>query len=852
MPTPLFNCSLLNLWDLLPDDQWTSALNMKPVSYQSMPSSMNGGHPALDRVLGTSNVMYCEKCGFGSTDAAAFKKHMVEHMGTRFYCFYCNNVSFSEAELNAHLKQHTAKYPFKCPHCGQGYMRRLCLVKHIDRLHSKGISFGPAKPGTTKNSHVPVSSALPSVPTADTSSIRPLVRVTVPTPSVSAFRLGKDEQRGKTLDTNVSNAPNGNAELLSPLNGLIQHNRALTVSLPEEVTIPAGCLVELVEVKTVNGTKELKLRLVSQQENESVIKDTRTSVSQNTALGKPLSSTLNHPNTVKSTSLGMCTVNRKQYETKTVNVDRPAVVPVNISKNLPPQINKDKSVLKRTSQEIINLECHTPIPNKVPKSTLNPAREGNSGIKVTQREPVNHNAAPPAITSTRVANRLTSTLHPDNMGACVSQRAVDERKNLIPEHSKSIPPRRASDIKSIPRDGSVAVKLEPREINFKNNAASKIKNQQSLKSASPSLSVPSAAAAQVRPPAILVCKDNVVSASFSVPRTLNELTSFKMPVLSNRTNSKISAWNQESRSNERTDPDPPEPEGFPVISSVFSLCQQPEDVQGSIQPLVMALRGIVMDKSNSSGSTMRDHVKIPGSTQRMKEAAPSGHCAQVATKDGSFIRDLLLAGRTSESVKVEEQHRGIQNPPALTNNHTHVKEEKNNTAPTNNNQCSQAPESKLSTDKEAVSETAAHVDGSGTADPLQQMEKSDHDISSKFLTVSLKRVQVGVWKKNKKGLKLRISKYKTQVPMDGLTDCTVIHPMPLKVDQLVKRPGPNQPVVVLNHPKPRASIQGARADTLADTGASEVVPKCQILKMRLSKVMGQKYEVMGCTVGVFP
>lgn len=824
--------------------------NMKPVSYQSMPSSVSGGHPnmALDRVLGASNVMYCEKCGFASTDATAFKKHMAEHMGTRFYCFYCNNVSFSEAELNTHLKQHTAKYPFKCPHCGQGYMRRLCLVKHIERLHSKGVSQGPAKPGTTKIPHVPVSSALPSVPTADPSSLRPAVRVTVPTPSAPAFRLGKDDQRGRALDTNISIPVNGNTELLSPLNGLIQHNRALTLSLPEEVTIPAGCLVELVEVKTVNGTKELKLRLVSQQENESVIKDTRTTVSQNTALGKPLSSALNHPNTVKSMSVGMCTVNRKQYESKTVNVERPAVVPVSISKNYPNQLSKDKSGLKRTSQEIINLECH--IPNKVPKSLPTPVREGNSGIKVTHREPVNHNAALPTVTSTRVTNRLTSALHPENMGACVSQRAVDERKSLIQEHSKSIPPRRASDIKNTPRDVSVTVKLEPGEMRLKNSTAV---NQQSLKSASPSLNVPFSSAAQVRPPAILHCKNNVANPSFSLARSLNEPPSVKTPAISNRTNSKISTWTPEVRSNERAgEGDMPEPEGFPVISSVFSLSQQPEEVQGSIQPLVMALRGIVMDKSSSSGSTTRDHVKIINSTEQTRAAPTPGHCAQTATKDGSIIRNLLLTERTGASLKVEEHDKGVQHPPALTDNHNHIKKEKNSTTPTENKESSHTPDSKSLTDEESVSKVAAHVDASGTTDALQQTAKSEQDISSKFLTVSLKRVQVGVWKKSKKGLKLRISKYKTQVPMGSLTDCAVIYPMPLKVDQLVKRPGPNQPVVVLNHPKPRVSIQGARADTFTDTGASEVVPKCQILKMRLSKVMGQKYEVMGCTVGVFP
>lgn len=815
---------------------------MKPVSYQSMPSSVNGAHPALpmDRVLSTSNVMYCEKCGFASTDSAAFKKHMIEHLGTRFYCFYCNSVSFSEAELNAHLKQHAAKYPFKCPHCGQGYMRRLCLVKHIERLHSKNISQGLAKSGMTKNPHVPVCNALPSVPVADLSPVRPAVRVTVPTPSAPVLRLGKEEQRGKTLDTNASNVTNSNAERSSPLNGLIHHNRALTVSLPDEVTIPAGCLVELVEVKTVNGTKELKLRLVTQQENESVIKDTRTTGSQSTALGKPLSSTLNNPNTVNSASMGMCAVNRKLCDTNTVNVERPAAVPATISKSIPNQMSKEKVGFKRASPEIINLDCNTVIPKKIPKSILSPVREGNTGIRITPREPINLKAAAPSVTSTRVPNRLTSNLRPDNMGTSV---------NLNPEHSKVIPPRRAGDTKGIPQDVAVPVKLEPGELHLRNNVASKIMkqtaglNQQSLKSASPSLSVSLAADPPVRLPAVSVCKGDAAPAdpSFSAHRTLNEPSSVKTPALSDHANSKILAWPHEVRSNERAgDGEMPEPEGFPVISSVFSLSQHPEEVQGSIQPLVMALRGIVMEKNNSSCSTSQHHISIINSTEQMKEVPK----AEVAMKSRSVACDPL-AGKTSDCIKVEEHDKGIQHPPADTNNHIHVKEEKKSTTTPNDDKDSHTSASESPRDEESSSNKASQVDMCAA--------KSEHDIyPSKFPTVSLKRVQVGTWKKSNTGLKLGISKYKTPVPMGSVTDCTVIYPMPLKVNQLVKRPGPYQPVVVLNHPKPRAPVQGGRTDSVADTGASGVVPKCQILKMRLSKVMGQKYEVMGCTVRVFP
>ncbi|KAM6923424.1 uncharacterized protein znf518b [Xenentodon cancila] len=827
---------------------------MNPVNYKSMPSSLNGGHPnlSLDHLLSKSNVMYCEKCGFASTDTVVFKKHMIEHMGTKFICFYCNSISFSEAELNEHLKQHTSKYPFKCPHCGQGYMRRRCLMKHIDRLHSKNINQGPAKPGVTKTPLDSVSSALTSAPTADLLPLRPVVRVTVPTPVTPAVRLGRDEPRAKTLDINVPNASNGNAEHVSPLNGLIQHNRALTVALPEEVTIPAGCLVELVEVKTVNGTKELKLRLISQQENDSVIKDTKATVPPNFALGKPLSSTLHHPNTVRSTSMGMCTVNRKQCESKKVNVEHPAAVPVSISNTSPNLVSKEKSGLRRASSEIINLECNTVIPSKISKSIHNPVREGNGGIRVSQTAPANHTPAPPPVISSRVASRVSTALHPASIGTGAPQRVLDERRNTTPEHSKSVPPRRASDSNNI-QDVSAAVKVEPGEICLKSNSPLKgVKEvaclNQQITPTSNAMSVPVSAASQVRHPVILTCKDNVADKTFSRPTTLNNPLSIKTPVLSNHTNSKTSPWTQEVRSdNIIRERHVPKPENFPVISSVFSLSEQPEKGQGSMQPLLMALRGIVMDKIPSSGSANQDHITIRNGTEQTCKSPTLKHDAEGPTKNASFTGDVILTEQTTETVKVEEQSKQTS---AHTQNDVCVKEENGSTTTTTSlDPCNDIPSSKSSECE--MSKTATQVEASVTAGVLQQTDTSEPVVAPKFLTICLKRVQVGVWKKSKKGLKLRISRYKPQVPVGSLADCAVIYPMPLKKDQLVKRPGPNQPVVVLNHPKPRASAQGMRADTIADTGASEAAPKCQILKMRLGKVVGQKYEVMGCTVRVF-
>ncbi|XP_034037846.1 uncharacterized protein LOC117520644 [Thalassophryne amazonica] len=832
---------------------------MNPVSYQNMASSVNGGYQnlGLDRVLTTSNVMYCEKCGFPSTDAAAFKKHMMEHMGTRFYCLYCNHVAYSEAELNIHQKQHGTIYPFKCHHCGQGYMRRLCLVKHIERLHSKDAAQGPVKADMVKLTHAPVSRASPS---AEPPPVRPLVRVTVPTPSTPITIPGKVEQRGKPLDSTVSVATKGDTEHPSPLNGLIQHNRALTVSLPEEVSIPAGCLVELVEVKTVNGSKELKLRLVSQQENESATKDTRTTVLQNPSPGKPLSSNLSNPNSMRSASMGMCTVNRKQCETKNVNVDHPPH-PVSIPKILPVQSVKEKCSLKRTSPEITNAV----IPVKVSKTIPSPVREGNCGIKYSQRELINPKAAHSStVYPSRITNRLTSNMHTEKMGTCVPQRVADERKNFIPEPSQSIQPRRASDTTGNHRDVSKTIKVEPEQVCLKGSTALEMRkdvvclNQQSLKPPAVSLGVPLAASSQGTLSALLARKErgNTASPSFQIPgtvrRTLNGPSSVTQPVVKNVTSLagvKMAGWSQAARSSERAAAaDKREPESFPVISSVFSLSQHPEDVQSSIKPLVIALRGIVMNKSNCSDNSTVSNAEPASSSKDYTKERPTSRCSALAVMKAFPSTNQSLMKQTGESVKSEESDKTTRDTPTRIKNLVSVKEEGQVATFVTGNKSSQ--NLALNATSLKYQETVSEAISADPARPICLTEQYERDASSRFMTVSLKKVQVGVWKKCKKRLKLKITNCKTQPPNGGLNDCAVYHPMPLKVDQLVKRPSQYQPVVVLNHPKPRAPLSGMSTANVSVTGSSEVVPKCQILKMRLSKVMGQKYEVMGCTVRV--
>uniref|UniRef100_A0A8C6UHQ9 C2H2-type domain-containing protein n=1 Tax=Neogobius melanostomus TaxID=47308 RepID=A0A8C6UHQ9_9GOBI len=411
---------------------------MKPASYQSVASSVMSPNMTLGHLLTTPNVMRCEKCRFATTDIADFKQHMArEHI--EYYCFYCNSVSLSEAELQAHLKIHTATSPFKCPHCGQVYMRRMCLIKHIDRFHSKLIPQGTPKIASTKTPHVSVSCASQSVSSAaDSSTHRPAVRVTVPTPNATGFRLDSNFQRLKSLNSYLSNVSHGDAV---PLNGHVQRNRALTVALPEEVSIPAGCMVQVAEVMTADGTKELRLRFVAHQEQESVIKNGKTTVPETS---KVLSSPMNYQNTASEFELR--TENNKNHDPKLVNKEHPTRVPINVSKSLPnPSVKEQCRSSKRPSPEVINVDAD--VPSKISRNFIT---VGDPKV-ATNIDPINHNVTPTVISSISFGSRIISSgVQPENLFTRLGPRGVEERRGIQerPSVSASI---MTNNVQSTPR-----------------------------------------------------------------------------------------------------------------------------------------------------------------------------------------------------------------------------------------------------------------------------------------------------------------------------------------------------------------------------------------------------------------
>ncbi|XP_061895741.1 uncharacterized protein LOC133644977 [Entelurus aequoreus] len=683
---------------------------MKPVAYQNFLSTMYGMAPPVYvvPVPSSTKMACCDKCGFMASDMELFKKHVLEHTAAKLYCSYCQKSVSSQDELTAHMQQHL-KQTFTCPYCGIGYVRKLCMVKHIERVHNVSSSQGPPKIGTAMNPP----------------STFPPVSVPAPFPTRPAVRLDQGGPNSRTVDTKLLSHPNGIS------NHVLNHNRALTVSLPEEVSIPAGCLVELVEVKTVNGSKELKLRLVSQQDdNDVVITDTRTAVEQNPQAGKTVASKLNPPNATKITNTGMCFVNKKPFETMT---------PVSTSKSL---ISNQVS-MKRTSEEVINLSEY--YPNKVSKIVHHPAKE-KTEIPTARIKPVSPGAKHDGV----IFVRKTCLVPPEKTELCVSQQKTDERKTSLPEHRKTISAVAGRPVRdmltSVKVKASSKVRKTPDGINLENQSSS-------------SSNDPSGAAVRVAPLRIKLGKNRPSpKSSFQVPSTLlrllNESPSVKAPMDSSRRKSGVPAGPPGVGSREKT----PEPESFPVISSVFSLSQQPGETQGA---MVMALRGIVMDKCHN----------IEG----LKPAADT--------------QDRLPAKRAHVPVKLERHEKIMEHQPVMARNDIkkEANDEKDSMTQMDKNKCLKSGNNELVCNKSSA------------------VVNSVYNLS-KYVTVPLTRVdEYGAWKKSRKRPKTRAPKYKRLTSAPSVR--TNIQLMPLQSDQLMMQPKP-----LVSECKTRTSASSVRTE----------------------------------------
>ena len=73
------------------------------------------------------------------------KVHEKVHEEPKFECSFCKKRVKTKETLEAHERYHTGEKPFKCEHCGNGYVNNKALRQHMAGAHKiVGVNGGRA------------------------------------------------------------------------------------------------------------------------------------------------------------------------------------------------------------------------------------------------------------------------------------------------------------------------------------------------------------------------------------------------------------------------------------------------------------------------------------------------------------------------------------------------------------------------------------------------------------------------------------------------------------------------------------------------------------------------------------
>ncbi|XP_068925898.1 zinc finger protein 518B isoform X2 [Petaurus breviceps papuanus] len=239
---------------------------------------------------------YCDKCRFSTKDPLQYKKHTLQHEEIKFFCSHCSYVSYTKGEFQRHLVKHTGTFPYQCEYCDYGAVRNDYIVKHTRRVHETGGEKRLLKQaGEQQPKRTNFSKQNPDVLVNEVSKSNSFLNE----PSDLSLCFpghGDQDKAGHAIslpeskecsNVETASAPdkaclpepskvnhfeneNVEVELLSPAKEPVQPGMPLTVVAPAELRVPDNCLAQLIDVKVVNGTQQLVLKLIPLKEKNGL------------------------------------------------------------------------------------------------------------------------------------------------------------------------------------------------------------------------------------------------------------------------------------------------------------------------------------------------------------------------------------------------------------------------------------------------------------------------------------------------------------------------------------------------------------------------------------------------------
>ncbi|XP_008057394.1 zinc finger protein 518B [Carlito syrichta] len=234
---------------------------------------------------------YCDKCRFSTKDPLQYKKHTLQHEEIKFICSHCSYISYTKGEFQRHLVKHTGIFPYQCEYCDYGAIRNDYIVKHRKRVHERAGAKRPLK-AVAKLEPRRTSTSKQNTELLKASNPRTTFQNKL-SDQLSRFSLhaNKDKMHNIMLlpepkdyqkdvvcipnkmtlseqnEVSLFENKNVEVEVLSPAKEPVQPGMPLTVVAPAELVVPANCLAQLIDVKVVNGTQQLVLKLFPLEEN---------------------------------------------------------------------------------------------------------------------------------------------------------------------------------------------------------------------------------------------------------------------------------------------------------------------------------------------------------------------------------------------------------------------------------------------------------------------------------------------------------------------------------------------------------------------------------------------------------
>ncbi|NXA10022.1 Z518B protein, partial [Sapayoa aenigma] len=198
----------------------------------------------------------CSHCSYVSYTKGEFQRHLVKHTGTFPYqCEYCEYG----AVRHDYIVKHTRRV-----HETPSKRLSNALIKHKQKKQSQSTLC------KKKYNKIPFPNEFSNVSSNMVSEIPGKATKTVCSSHNVEYTINAASVQDKTVlepsEMSVCENQSVEVEVYSPKTEPLQPGMPLTVIAPSELVVPSNCLAQIVEIKIVNGAQQLVLKLIPMKE----------------------------------------------------------------------------------------------------------------------------------------------------------------------------------------------------------------------------------------------------------------------------------------------------------------------------------------------------------------------------------------------------------------------------------------------------------------------------------------------------------------------------------------------------------------------------------------------------------